>query len=305
MNVLVTGGAGYVGLKLTESLLEAGHKVTIMDNFMYGYDPIFYIVTNNRLHVIKKDIRNITKSDFKSYDVIFHLAGISGYPACEVNPHSAQVINVDATKRMLQFIAKSQYVIYASTTSFYGKSGAHCDEKSKITPVSLYGITKYKAEQYIMQRKNSVALRFATIFGVSSRMRNDLLVNDFAYKAINERSIVIFDGKSKRTFMHLSDAVGGYMFTLDNLDKMAGEIYNVGNEKMNFSKQDIAKAIKKYVQFEIINSNLADLDVRNFDVSFKKLNDLGYTVKYSLDDGVRELVKLYSFYKQYTPYKVI
>ncbi|PKN00397.1 MAG: epimerase [Elusimicrobia bacterium HGW-Elusimicrobia-2] len=306
MKILVTGGAGYVGIELTRQLLDRGDKITILDNFMYGYEPVLHLMRNSNLEVIKKDIRNLNASDLKGYDVIFHLAGISGYPACEANPHSAQIINVDATRQMVKYIKNSkQLMIYASTTSFYGKKAFDCDETTEVAPVSLYGKTKYEAEKIIMSRKNSIALRFATIFGTSAKMRNDLLVNDFVYKAINERSVMIFDGKSRRTFVHILDAVQGYLFALDNRRAVTDGVYNVGDESMNYSKYDIVKSINKFIDFEIIDSSLNDLDVRSFNVSFKKIKSLGYGVKYSLSDGIQELIKLYQFYRQYMPYKVI
>ena len=157
MKILVTGGAGYKGVLLTKGLLDKNHDVTILDNFMYGYDSVLHFVNHPKLSISKVDIRNITENNLKDYDVIFHLAGISGYPACESNPHSAQMINVEATKKIVSLLGKQQYVIYASTTSFYGKLGTDCNEDSEINPVSLYGITKYKAEQLIQERENSIS----------------------------------------------------------------------------------------------------------------------------------------------------
>ena len=306
MDILITGGAGYIGVVLTEHLLAKGHKVVVLDNFMYGFEPILHLIRNRNLNIVKKDIRNLCGDDLKNYDVIFHLAAISGYPACEVNPHSAQVINIDATRKLVDYIKKSsQLLIYASTTSFYGRKGLDCNEESEVKPVSLYGITKYEAEKIVMSRKNSISLRFATVFGVSPKMRNDLMVNDFTYKAINERSIVIFDRNAKRTFINIIDAIDGYIFTLSNCKKMADNIYNVGDDKLNYTKLDIANEIKKYVKFEIIDSSLSDFDIRNFNISFNKINLLGFSVKRSLEEGIKDLVKLYRVYKQYTPYRTI
>lgn len=305
MKILITGGAGYKGVVLAKSLLEKGYKVTIYDNFMYGFEPVLHLMDFEQLEVKNIDIRNIKESDLKSFDIIYHLAGISGYPACEANPHSAKVINVDATEKMIKLLSKDQLIIYASTTSFYGKDGKDCDEDSPISPVSLYGITKYEAEKIIMEKENSISLRFATVFGVSPKMRTSLLLNDFTYKAINDRTLVIFDGHSKRTFIHIKDAINAYVFTLENIEKMRNNIYNVGSNEMNFSKLEIAEAIKKYVNFEIINSSLPDVDLRNFVISFKKIEKLGYKVKYTLDDGIRELLRLYSFYKSHQDFRFI
>jgi nucleoside-diphosphate-sugar epimerase len=298
MNILITGGAGYVGSVLAERLLKKGFKVTILDNFMYGYESILHLVQNKNLNIVKKDIRNIDINDLKNFDVVFHLAAISGAPACASNPHVAQMINVEGTRRLVNFMRGSeQLLIYASTTSFYGKSGIDCDEETKIEPISVYGQTKYEAEKIVMDRNNSIALRFATIFGVSPRMRTDLLVNDFVYRAINERAVVIFNEKSRRTFMHIEDAVDSYIFAMNNYKVMVNNVYNVGDESLNLTKMEIAHAIKKFVDFEIIKAKASDSDLRNFNVHFDKIKKLGYSVKHSLEEGIQELVKLYKFYK--------
>ena len=305
MKILVTGGAGYKGVTLVKRLLERGNEVTILDNFMYGFDSILHIVNEPKLTILQLDIRNINASVLSGYDVIYHLAGISGMPACAANPDSAESINVISTRKLISFLQKNQLLIYASTTSFYGASGEGCDETVPTQPVSIYGRTKYEAEKIVMERENSIALRFATVYGIGARMRNDLLVNDFTYKAVHERAIVIFAGYSKRTFIHIDDAISGYLFALDNANRMSNNIYNVGDESLNFSKIDIADTIHKYVDFEIVNSTLPDLDVRNFLVSFEKIRKLGYKTTLSLDDGIKDLIKLYKFYKVYSHYNII
>jgi nucleoside-diphosphate-sugar epimerase len=282
-----------------------GHKVTVLDNFMYGYDSLLHLISNNNLTINKTDVRNLKESDVKDFDIIFHLAGISGMPACATNPHSAESINVESVRKLLTLISKNQLLINASTTSIYGFSETICDENSLVTPISIYGKTKYASENLIQERENSISLRFSTVFGVSPRMRNDLMVNDFTYKAIHDRSIILFAKDTKRTFIHINDAIRSYLFAIENSDKMIGNIYNVGDNNMNFSKKEISDNIAKYVKFEIIESNLPDLDKRNFEISFDKINNLGYKVNYNLNDGIVDMVKLYSYYVQYTPYKVI
>ena len=295
--ILVTGGAGYKGVPLVTNLLARGFEVTLLDNFMYGFDSVLHLVSEPRLKIVQADIRNLDKALLSEFDVIYHLAGISGMPACAANPHAAETINVQATRDLVRALSREQVLIYASTTSFYGATGQECDETVPVQPVSLYGRTKYEAERIVQGRERSISLRFATIFGVSPRMRTDLLVNDFAYKAVNDRAIVIFAGQSKRTFMHLEDAVAAYLFALDHADRMAGQVFNAGDEQLNFSKLDIARAIQAHVRFELIDSSLADLDVRNFLVSFQRIRALGYQTVKTLDDGVRELLKLYAFYR--------
>jgi nucleoside-diphosphate-sugar epimerase len=295
--ILVTGGAGYKGVPLVTKLLARGLEVTLLDNFMYGFDSVLHLVSEPRLKIVQADIRNLDKALLSEFDVIYHLAGISGMPACAANPHAAETINVQATRDLVRALSREQVLIYASTTSFYGATGQECDETVPVQPVSLYGRTKYEAERIVQGRERSISLRFATIFGASPRMRTDLLVNDFAYKAVNDRAIVIFAGQSKRTFMHLEDAVAAYLFALDHADRMAGQVFNAGDEQLNFSKLDIARAIQAHVRFELIDSSLADLDVRNFLVSFQRIRALGYQTVKTLDDGVRELLKLYAFYR--------
>ena len=305
MKVLVTGGAGYKGVVLTKALLDHGAKVTILDNFMYGCESVLHLVGNPAFSAVREDIRNLTAKHLKDFDVIYHLAGISGYPACEANPHSAKLINVDASRHLRDLLSRDQRLIYASTTSFYGKSGARCDEETPVEPVSLYGITKYQGEQELLQRENTISLRFATVFGVSPRMRVDLLVNDFTCKAVHERCIVLFESKTKRTFLHIQDAVAAYVFTFDHFDVMKHGIFNVGSEALNFTKMEIANAVKEATGCNIIDSEMKDFDPRNFVIAFDKFSKLGFQPKYTLRDGIHEMAKLYRFYRPNMPYATI
>jgi nucleoside-diphosphate-sugar epimerase len=302
--ILVTGGAGYKGVKLTKSLVEKGFDVTVLDNFMYGFEPFLHLVENKNLHVIKQDIRNKIETISK-YDVIFHLAGLSGLPACSANPSSAHLINVDATKQLIDSLSKDQLLIYASTTSFYGKSGTKCNEKTTVDPVSHYGKTKYMAEQFVMQHENAISLRFATVFGFSPKMRMDLMVNDFTYKALKEGVVVLFDSFAKRTFIHIDDAVRGYSFAMDNCDIMRGSIYNVGGNSMNFSKLEIAEAIKKQIKYAIIDSDVKDKDVRHFIIDFSKIKSLGFEPKVTLDEGIAQMLEIFQYYDYFTHYRTI
>lgn len=303
--VLVTGGAGYKGVILAQQLLEKGCHVTILDNFMYGYDPVLHLVSHPRLQVVKEDIRNLSRQHVKSCDTVYHLAGISGYPACEANPHSAKLINVDASRRLAKLLGKRQGLVYASTTSFYGSTGRRCTEATRVNPVSLYGITKYQAEQVLMERENSVSLRFATLFGLSPRMRVDLLVNDFTYRAVAERCLVLFESRTKRTFLHVRDAIRAYVFTLDHFEAMKGQIYNVGDNALNFSKLEIAQRVQQATGCHIIDSDMKDFDTRDFVIVFDKLRKLGFAPELTLDDGIREMVKLYRFYRPFSTFKTI
>lgn len=305
MNILITGGAGYKGILLTEALAEAGHEVTVFDNFMYGYDSVIGLMKYPKVEFVQKDIRNVEASDVAGFDAIFHLAGISGYPACEANPNSAHMINEKSTETLVELLSPEQLLVYASTTSFYGDSGGVCTEETPVKPVSMYGITKYNAEVICHRHENTVSLRFATLFGVGPKMRRDLLVNDFTQKAVQERSLVLFDSKSVRTFLHVRDAIAAYLMVLDHVDEMRGNVYNVGSNSLNHSKMDIAQTIREFVEFEVIDSTLPDPDVRNFLINFDKIEALGFEHQWSLKDGIQEMVKLYQFYRPNLPYRVI
>lgn len=302
--VLITGGAGYKGVKITKRLLDARYHVTIVDNFMYGYDPVLHLVEYENLDVVKKDIRNGI-DNLKDYDVVIHLAGISGYPACEANPNSAQLINVEATRQLVNALGKGQFLINASTTSFYGKSGVQCDENSTIEPVSMYGITKYKAEQIVSERENSVSLRFATVFGPSPKMRMDLMVNDFTYRAVKEGAVVLFDSYAKRTFIHVDDAARSYLFAMQHRDEMVNEVYNVGDERLNYSKLEIANFIKKQIDFKIIDSDIKDRDVRDFIICYDKIAKIGFEPQKTVEEGICELIKLFKFFECHSHFKII
>lgn len=304
MKILVTGGAGYKGTVLTGRLLEQGYNVTLLDNFMYGYEPVMHLATNKNLEIVRHDIRNGIPG-MKDYDVIFHLAGISGFPACASNPHSAQLINVEAVRQIANDLAPGQILINASTTSMYGKSGEACDETTAVDPVSTYAQTKYAAEQILHERPNVISLRFATVFGFSTRMRMDLMINDFVYKAVKEKVIVLFDSFAKRTFIHVQDAADCYIFAMRNFDRMKGGIYNAGGNDLNFSKEEIAEKIRQKVDFSIINSEVRDKDLRHFVVNFDKIEKLGYNPQKSVEDGVDELIRIYGFYEYYSHYRTI
>ena len=304
MNILITGGAGYKGVVLTQKLLDKGHKVTVLDNFMYGYEPLMHLAMHPNITVLKRDIRSGVE-DIQKYDVIFHLAGISGFPACAANPHSAQLINVEATRLLATQTSPGQMLINASTSSMYGKSGLPCDEETAVDPVSTYAMTKYAAEKILHERDNVISLRFATVFGFSTRMRMDLMVNDFTYKAVKEGVVVLFDSFAKRTFIHVQDAADCYIFTMENYDKMKGGIYNAGGNNLNYSKDEIANLIKQKVTYNIINSEMKDKDLRHFIVNFDKIEKLGFKPKLSVEYGIDELIRLYSFYEYYSHFKTI
>ncbi len=306
MNILVTGGAGYKGCLLTEALLRKGHHVTVLDNFLYGSESLLHLAGNSRLSVVNRDVRNDIGEFVRDKDVIFHLAGISGYPACEANPHSAKLINVDATRQLVRCLGKDQLLIYASTTSFYGKSGTKRNEDSAVEPVSTYGLTKYQAEQICLQEHEcTIAPRFPTLFGVGTRMRIDLLCNDFVYRAVTERCVVVYSGGAKRTFLHVRDAVDGYVFCMEHAEDMKGGVFNIGSDRLNYSKLELVDIIREKTGCKIIDADMDDPDVRNYQIDYGRIAALGYRPRHSMEDGIDELIRLYGFYRPTRPYNTI
>jgi nucleoside-diphosphate-sugar epimerase len=296
VKVAVTGGAGYCGIPLCAALLAQGHTVTVVDNFSFGPEPVFQFISNPNLHVVQRDVRHSDRSYLTNQDVVFHLAAISGYPECAANAHSAWQINVEATAAIADALSADQCLIFPSTTSFYGSSGTVSTEQTPPAPVSLYGSSKWQAEQRVMQRSNSTALRWPTVFGVSSRMRSGLLVNDLTAKAVREQVIVLYDPDSTRTFLHVSDLVSGYLFVLDHWRQMAGQVFNVGSADLNFTKRQVAQHIQAMQPCEIMEASVVDKDLRNFVASFEKVQALGFRTRTTLDQGIAELIKLYRFY---------
>lgn len=292
MRILVTGGAGYTGIPLCTQLLQDGHEVTILDNFMYGTAPLYGIASHPNLTIVRGDIRDERIDCHIAQDVIFHLAGISGYPACEANPGGARLINVDGTANLVRHLDEGQLLINASTTSFYGAKMGPSIEGDVIKPVNLYGETKLAAEKICMEREHAISLRWATVFGVASRMRDDLMVNDFVRRAIKDRVLVLYDPDSMRTFIHLHDQVRGYISAMETFES---GIYNMGDVMLNLTKRQIAEQVSEYVPCEIIIAQTGDKDIRDFRANFDKAEDCGFRCEFPLRHGIAELVKLYSF----------
>lgn len=292
--ILVTGGAGYTGTALVERLLFEGHRVTILDNLMFGVEPLLHLINHHFLTVVRGDVRD-PRLDLSAYDGVFHLAGISGYPACEANPGAAYTVNVDGTRNIVSKLdSPHQWLINASTTSFYGASKNESRETDEVTPVNLYGETKYAAEQICMEHENTISLRWATVFGVSSRMRHDLMINDFVNRARTDGVIVLYDADSMRTFIHIADQVAGYMAAANNLKNyMQAGIVNMGSTRFNLTKLQIAEAVREVVPCEIILAETKSRDVRNFIANFDTARALGFDCQCDLELGIMELAKFY------------
>jgi nucleoside-diphosphate-sugar epimerase len=294
--ILITGGAGYIGSMLAPMLLAKGHKVMIYDSLMYGAMPLLGFSRNPNLEIIKGDVRDAVAlaKIIKDHDWILHLAAIVGYPACAADPHLATTTNVEGTWNVLKAMGRGQRLIFASTGSTYGKVEGVVTEATPIAPLTLYGQSKRDAEMIIRDsNKDHVILRFATVFGSSSRMRIDLLVNDFVYQALHNRQIVLFEGHFRRTFLHSTDAAAVYPFTMENFDRMKDDIFNVGDESMNYTKREVALAIRQHVDYYLHEAPVGtDPDQRDYEVDYSKLRSLGYRSNVNLELGVQELIKI-------------
>ena len=297
--MFITGGAGYIGSVLAERLLQHGHEVTVLDNLMYNQNSILYLAHYKKFEFMKGDARDkkLVTNVIKGKDFVIPLAAIVGAPACDKNPELATTTNLRAIQELLALVSTDQKIIFPNTNSGYGTkdNSQYCTEESPLEPVSLYGRLKVDAEKSILSRDNSIVLRLATVFGVSPRMRLDLLVNDFTYRAVRDGYIVLFEKDFKRNYIHIRDIAKCFEFCMTNFQSMRGEIYNVGRDDANCSKEELALRIKKYVpSLKIVISEVGrDPDRRNYIVSNDKINKTGFQCDYSLDDGIQELIKGY------------
>lgn len=304
--ILVTGGAGYIGTSLVPKLLDLGHEVTVFDNLMVGGNQLLPFFKYDNFKFVRGDIRKIDelKEVVKDKDVIMHLAALVGFPVCRLNPQLAREINVDGTVNLIDSCTDEQVIFYGSTGSNYGAVTDICTEETPLHPLSLYGETKTKAEQLLMERGNTIAYRFATAFGVSPRFRLDLLINDFSYKCIKDGYLVVYEKNYMRTFIHVSDIAECFTFGIKNMDKMMGNVFNVGDDNMNHSKEEVCNMIGKktgaFIHYEEIGE---DADQRNYVVSYEKIRDLGFKTSISVEHGIDEVInalKVTDFQNQYT-----
>ena len=303
MKILVTGGAGYIGSILVPELIKLNHEVTVLDNFMYKQSSLNHLCVFENFKIINGDIRdkNLIKSLLKTNDLIIPLAAIVGAPLCSKDPFSAQSINHDAIAEMIKDASKEQLIIMPTTNSAYGTGDKnnYCDENSNLKPISKYAIDKVEIEKLLMARENSISYRLATVFGMSPRMRIDLLVNDFTYRAYHDSALIIFEGHFKRNYIHIRDVVNSFIHAINNMDQMKGEIYNVGLSDANLSKTELCHEIKKHLpNFTFVEEKIKkDPDQRNYIVSNVKIEKTGFLPKHSLSDGIKELIKGYTMLK--------
>lgn len=299
VHILVTGAAGYLGAVLCEHLLDADYQVTALDNLRYDQNSLFHLCAHPSFNFVFGDARNpeLLKTLLKSVDVIIPLAAIVGATACDRDPWAAKSTNLDAIQMLNRLRSPQQLIVYPNTNSGYGTQTGetYCTEATPLDPISLYGKTKVQAELELLQSPNVVTLRLATVFGMSPRMRIDLLVNHFTYAALFDGYITLFEKDFKRNYIHVRDVADVFIHAIQNADSMQGKAYNAGLDAANFSKEELALKIKEcipnfYIHAAPIGS---DPDKRNYIVSNQRLREAGFEAKRSLDDGIQELLKGY------------
>jgi nucleoside-diphosphate-sugar epimerase len=301
--ILVTGGAGYLGSIMVPALLKAGHKVTVLDNFMYGQNSLAHVCHDPNFNIVRGDVRTKDKIAplLKDTEIIIPLAALVGAPLCDSTPIGAKTVNHDSILSLFNLVGNDQHILMPTTNSAYGTGDEnnHCTEKSELRPISSYAKDKVNVEIALMKRRNSISFRLATVFGMSPRMRIDLLVNDFTYRAINDGFIVLFESHFKRNFIHIRDVTRAFLHAIENFDNMKGEVYNVGLSDANLSKKELCEKIQQCVPNFIFQEAAIgnDPDQRNYIVSNKKIEETGFSSIHSLSFGIQELAKGYAMIK--------
>ncbi len=298
--VLVTGGAGYIGSVLVPMLLKDGYAVHVLDNFLFAQNSLADCCIDPNFSVTRGDARDKATIErvLKDADVIIPLAAVVGAPMCNIDQTAAVSTNVEAVKLLLSLRSAQQRIVLPNTNSGYGigEKGAFCTEDSPLRPISLYGRTKVEAEQAALDAGNSVTFRLATVFGMSPRMRVDLLVNDFVYRALTDRAVVVFEGHAKRNYIHVRDVSRAFLHALANFERMKGQAYNVGLSDANLSKLELCAEIRKHLPaFVALEAPIGeDPDKRDYIVSNEKIEKTGFRPQYGLHDGIKELIKGYT-----------
>jgi nucleoside-diphosphate-sugar epimerase len=300
MKILITGGAGYIGSVMTPALLAEGHEVTVLDNFYFDQNTLLDCCRYDGFRIIRGDCRDeeLVAKLVPVADLILPLAALVGVPLCNTDALATTSTNQHAVEMICRLASPSQWIMMPVTNSGYGigEKGKYCTEDSPLRPLSTYGITKVKAEEAVLKRQNSISFRLATVFGLSPRMRIDLLVNDFVYRAMNDRAVVIFEGHFKRNYIHIRDVVRVFLHGIRNFEAMRGKPYNVGLDDANLSKVELCEVIQKHLpKFVFLEAPIGeDPDKRDYIVSNARLASTGFKPEWSLDRGIKELIKGYT-----------
>ena len=297
--IVVTGGAGYIGSVLVPALLKKGYKVTVLDSLLFNQPSLLDCCSDPNFEFIQGDIchHELLNGLISEAEVVIPLAAIVGAPACRRNPSLTRLVNYDAHMNIVNNVSAGQKVLFPTTNSGYGigEKDAYCTEETPLRPISEYGRTKVEVEKAFLDRGNAVTFRLATVFGMSPRMRMDLLVNDFVYRAVTDRSLVLFEEHFRRNYIHVRDVAKAFLFGIENNNKMKGEPYNVGLSSANLTKRELAEKIKKHIpELYIQSAEIGeDPDKRDYIVSNEKIESLSWSPDYALDDGIQELIKGY------------
>ena len=302
--ILITGGAGYIGSKLATELLKYNYKVTVVDILKISSRSLNHVFNNENFNFVKGDVRDkkLMKKLIEKNEFIVPLAALVGAPLCEKNKREAISVNLESIKYLMKTIRKRNKIIYLTTNSGYGvgEKNKYCDEKSPLKPISLYGRTKVQAERIIMQSHNSIGFRLATVFGYSYRMRTDLLVNNFVFKAVRDKKLLIYEPNFRRNYIHINDVVAGILYSIKNFNRLKANVYNLGLSSANLTKYSLAKKIKKKIsslKIKIIK-NRKDPDQRDYYVSNEKIEKKGFKAKISVEKGIDELINVFSYSKE-------
>ncbi len=301
--ILITGGAGYIGSILTEELLKKGLKVRVIDSLIFNQNSLLNCCKYENFEFIKGDITNkdLINSELKKADIIIPLAAIVGAPACKANPSLSKIVNEESFFYMIDKISTNQQIIFPTTNSGYGigAKDKFCTEETPLNPISNYGKSKVMIEKAFLDKGSAITLRLATVFGISPRMRMDLLVNDFVYRSFKDKFLVLFEEHFRRNYIHVRDVSKAFIFSIENYDKMIGEPYNVGLSSANLTKRELAEKIKNQIPDLYIHSAELgqDPDKRDYLVSNEKIEKLGWKPDNTLETGIKELIKGYSILK--------
>tara|TARA_R110001606_G_scaffold356307_1_gene507576 strand:- start:15892 stop:16818 length:927 start_codon:yes stop_codon:yes gene_type:complete len=302
MKILITGGAGYIGSELVGQLLEKGYEVIVVDNLKYEPTSLLKYILHENFEFENFDVRrtDLLKKTMDKCDIIIPLACLVGFPLCEDNPVEATQVNYEVNKWIADNKSNDQIVIYPCTNSGYGSSdGGICTENSPLNPLSIYGKTKVDAEKAYQDTDGCCTLRLATVFGPSSRPRTDLLVNNFVLKSLKDKVLVLYECEFMRNYIHILDICRVYDFIIDNWSNFRQETFNIGNDEINMNKLQLAKKINRHIPVEIIKAEFTqDPDKRDYIVSSQKIYDLGFSCKYDLDIGIKQLIKMYNLIDQ-------